>query len=69
MKIVLNYPEHKNVCQLWDFFLGTPERVQNSGGKRAISVRATEVLQHFQISLAGIFWYMTRFTSMFWQII
>ena len=27
-----------------DFFLGTQERVRNSRGKRAISVRATEVL-------------------------
>ena len=27
-----------------DFFLRTKERVQNSRGKRAISVRATEVL-------------------------
>ena len=27
-----------------DFFLGTQERVRNSHGKRAISVRATEVL-------------------------
>ena len=26
--------------QLWDFFLGTQERVRNSHGKRAISVRA-----------------------------
>ena len=26
------------------FFLGTQERVRNSRGKRAISVRATEVL-------------------------
>ena len=30
--------------QLWDFFLGTEERVRNSRGKRAISVRAIEVL-------------------------
>ena len=30
--------------QIWDFFLqGTQERVQNSLGKQAISVRATEV--------------------------
>ena len=27
-----------------DFFLGTQERVENSRGKRAIGVRATEVL-------------------------
>ena len=30
--------------QLWDFFQGTQERVRNSHGKRAISVRAIEVL-------------------------
>ena len=30
--------------QLWDFFQGTQERVRNRGGKRAISVRAFEVL-------------------------
>ena len=36
-KIILN-------LQLWDFFQGTQERVRNSRGKRAISVRATEVL-------------------------
>ena len=30
--------------QLWNFFLGTQERVQNSCGKQSISVRATEVL-------------------------
>ena len=30
------------------FFLGTQERVQNSCGKRAISVRATEVLLYIE---------------------
>ena len=30
--------------QLWDSFQGAQERVRNSRGKRAISVRATEVL-------------------------
>ena len=30
--------------QLSDFFQGTQERVRNSHGKRAISVRAIEVL-------------------------
>ena len=40
MKITLNY--HKSA---WDeFFLGIQERVRNSRGKRAISVRAIEVL-------------------------
>ena len=30
--------------QLLDFFQGTQERIQNRHGRRAISVRATEVL-------------------------
>ena len=32
--------------QLWDFFQRTQERVRNSRGKRAISVRAAEGLQY-----------------------
>ena len=39
-KITLNYP--KSAAK--EYFLGTQERVRNSRGKRAISVRATEVL-------------------------
>ena len=39
-KITLNYPN----LQVWDFFQGTKERVRNSRGKRAISVRTTEDL-------------------------
>ena len=39
-KNTLNYPN----LQLWAFFQGTQERVRNRGGKRAISVRAIEVL-------------------------
>ena len=39
-KITLNYP--KSVAK--DFFHRTQERVRNSRGKQAISVRATEVL-------------------------
>ena len=35
--------------QLWAFFQGTQERVRNSRGKRAISVRATEVLLYMLI--------------------
>ena len=30
------------------FFLGTQERVRNSHGKRAVSVRATEVLLYWE---------------------
>ena len=39
-KITLNNP--KSAAR--GFFLGTKERVRNNRGKRAISVRATEVL-------------------------
>ena len=39
-KIAQNYSKSAAV----GFFQGTHERVQNSGGKRAIIVRATEVL-------------------------
>ena len=39
-KIALNYP--KSAAKR--FFLGSQERVRNSHGKRAISVRATEIL-------------------------
>ena len=39
-KITINYPESAAM----EFFQGTQERVRNSRGKRAISVRATEVL-------------------------
>ena len=38
-KITLIIPNLQSV----DFFLGTQERVRNSRGKRAISVRAIEV--------------------------
>ena len=43
-KITLNYPKYDNVCSYGIFSLGTQERVRNSRGKRAISVRAIEVL-------------------------
>ena len=38
-KITLNYSK----SQLWDFFQGTQEQVQNSRGKLPISGQATEV--------------------------
>ena len=44
-KITLNYP--KSAGKEF-FFLGTQERVRNSRGKRAISVRAIEVLLYQQ---------------------
>ena len=39
-KITLNYPKSARI----GFFQGTQERVRKSRGRRAISVRATEVL-------------------------
>ena len=39
-KITLNFP----ILQPRDYFLGTQERVRNKCGKRAIGVRAIEVL-------------------------
>ena len=38
------HPKLSQNLQLWDFFQGTQERVRKSRGKRAISVRAIEVL-------------------------
>ena len=43
-KITLNYPKYNNVSSYGIFSLGTQERVRDSRGKRAIRVRATEVL-------------------------
>ena len=41
---ILKYPKHNNVCSYGIFFVGNQERVRNGCGKRAISVRAIEVL-------------------------
>ena len=43
-KNTLNYPKYAAL----GFFQGTPERVRNSRGKRAISVRAIEVLLYLE---------------------
>ena len=43
-QITLNYPKYNNVSRNGTFSLGTQEGVQNSRGKRAISVQAMEVL-------------------------
>ena len=40
-KITLNYPK---LAVMRYFSQGTQERVRNSGGKRAIGVRTTEIL-------------------------
>ena len=45
-KITLNYPKSAAM----EFFQGNQERVRNNRGKRAISVRATEVLLYFKMS-------------------
>ena len=42
-KITRNIP-YTVMCEAMVFLLGTQERVRNSRGKRAIGVRATEVL-------------------------
>ena len=39
-----NHPEYSKSAAMGVFFLETQERVRNSHGKRAISVRAIEVL-------------------------
>ena len=46
-KISLDYPKSAAM----DFFLETQERIRNSRGKRAISVRATEVLLYIGMYL------------------
>ena len=48
-KIILNYPRSATM----GFFQGTQERVRNSRGKRAISVRATEVLLYIETLAEG----------------
>ena len=44
-----NQPSLSQICSYGILFLGTQERVRNSRGKRAISVRATEVLLYIYI--------------------
>ena len=39
-----NHPKLSQICNYGDLFQGTQERVRNSRGKRAISVRAIKVL-------------------------
>ena len=45
-KSILNYPKSAAMF----FFQGTQELVRNSRGKRAISVRATEVLLYLLLA-------------------
>ena len=48
-KIALSYPKSAAI----GFFQGTKKRVRNSHGKRAISVRATEVLLYIHCILTS----------------
>ena len=48
-KITLNYSKYNNGCSYGIRFLRIQERVRNSRGKRAISVRANEVLLFFPV--------------------
>ena len=52
-KITLNYHKYNNVCSYGIFSLGTKERVRDSRGKRAIGVRAIEVLLYFTVNSTG----------------
>ena len=58
-KIGLNYP--KSAAK--GFFLGTQERVRISRGKRAISVRATEVLLYIYIEQIAVQYYGNPFAE------
>ena len=46
-----NHPKLSQICSFGIFLRGTQERVRNSRGKRAVSVRATEVLLYLDKSL------------------
>ena len=46
-----NNPKLSQICSSGFLFQRTQERVRNSHGKRAISVRATEVLLYFDVSI------------------
>ena len=48
-----NHTKLSQICSQEVFFQGTQERVRNSHGKRAISVRATEVLLYFFLSITS----------------
>ena len=42
-----NHPKLSQICSYAFLYQGTQERVRNSRGERAISVRATEVLLYY----------------------
>ena len=63
-KNTLNYPKSAAM----GFFLGTEERVRNNRGKRAISVRAIEVLLYndiVQITIPHHIYHMTNKLNIF----
>ena len=57
MKITLNYPKSAAMGFL---FQGTQELVRNSRGKRAISVRAIEVLLYLVITKICQLWQLGK---------
>ena len=61
-KDTLNYPKSAAV----GFFQGTQERVRNSRGRRAISVRATEVLLYLGQNIFKTLQMLT-FISTLWR--
>ena len=50
-----NHPKLSQICSYGIFCLGTQERVRNSRGKRAISVRAIEILPYYIYIKTDIF--------------
>ena len=46
---IKNHPKLSQISSYEIFSQGTQERVRNSGGKRAIGVRATEVLLYHHL--------------------
>ena len=63
-KITLNYPKSATK----GFFLGTQERVRNNRGKRAINVRATEVLLYFEVCNVFILLKLTLLVSKVYKV-
>ena len=62
---IKNHPKLSEICSYGTFFQGPQEQVRNSRGKRAISVRATEVLLYSCIiwTLEFAFWFSENLLS------
>ena len=62
-----NYTKLSQICRQGFVFLGTEERVRNNRGKRAISVRAIEVLLYMvcyrDCSCVKFFCYLDKSTK------